>query len=163
MLKRSRREGKNTWKKCIKKILMNYYDGVDSHPEPDILECEVKWALKSTAVNKASGCNEIPSELFKSLNGDAIKVLHSLYQQIWKTQQWPQGWKRSILIPIPKKGSAKECANHQTIALISLVRSYLKLCMLGFSIMGTKNFQMSKLGLEKEKELGFKLPTFAGL
>ena len=65
MLKRSRREGKNTWKKCIKKILMNYYDGVDSHPEPDILECEVKWALKSTAVNKASGCNEIPSELFK--------------------------------------------------------------------------------------------------
>ena len=87
--------------------------------EPDILKCEVKWALRSTAVNITSGCDEIPAELFKSLKDNAIKVLHSLYQQIWKTQQWPQGWKRSILIPIPKKGSAKECANHQTIALIS--------------------------------------------
>ena len=72
-----------------------------------------------TAVNEASGCNEIPAELFTSLADDAIKVLHSLCQQIWKTQEWPQVWKRSILIPIPKKGSIKECANHQTIALIS--------------------------------------------
>ena len=79
----------------------------------------VKWALRSTAVNKASGCNEILAELFKSLKDDAIKVLHSLCQQIWKTQQWAQDWKRSVLIPIPKKGSTKECANHQTVALIS--------------------------------------------
>ena len=97
----------------------DYYDGVVSHPEPDILECEIKWALRSSAVNKASGCDKIPAELFKSLKEDAIKVLHSLCEQIWKTQQWPQDWKRSILIPIPKKGSTKECANHQTIALIS--------------------------------------------
>ena len=75
--------------------------------------------LRSTAACKASGCNESPAELYKSLKKDAIKVLHSLWQQIWKTQQWPQDWKRSILIPIPKKGSTKECANHQTIALIS--------------------------------------------
>ena len=90
-----------------------------SHPEPDILESKVKWALRSTAVNKASGCNEIPAELFKSLKEDAIKVLHSLCQQIRKTQQWPQDWKRSILIPIPKKDSTKECANHLKITLIS--------------------------------------------
>ena len=98
---------------------LDYYDGVVSHTEPDILEWEVKWALRSTAVNTASGCDEITAELLRSLKKDAIKVLHSLGQQIWKTQQWPQDWKRSMLIPIPKKGSTKECANHQTIALIS--------------------------------------------
>ena len=90
-----------------------------SYPDPDILECEVKLDLRSTAVNKASGCNEIPAELFTSLADDAIKVLHSLCQQIWKTQQWPQVWKRSILMLIPKKGSIKECANHWTVVLIS--------------------------------------------
>ena len=90
-----------------------------SHPEPDILECEVKWALRSTAVNKASGCDEIPAELFRSLKDYAIKVLHSLCQQIWKTHMWPQDWKRSTLIPIPRNDSTKECANYQTIALIS--------------------------------------------
>ena len=95
------------------------YDGVVSHPEADILECEVKWALGSAAVHKASGCDGIPVELFKTLKDDAIKVLHSICQQIWKTPQWPQDWNRSILIPIPKKGSTKECAYHQTIALIS--------------------------------------------
>ena len=97
----------------------DYYNGVVSHPEPDILEWEVKRALRSTAIHKASGCNEIPAELFKSLKEDAIKGLHSLCQQIWKTQQWSQDWKRSILIPIPRKCSTKECANHWTIALIS--------------------------------------------
>ena len=91
---------------------MDYYNGVVSHPEPDILECEVKWALWSTAVNRAGGCNEIPAELFKSLKDDAIKVPHSLWKPIWKTQQWPQDWKRSILIPTPKKGSTKEGAEH---------------------------------------------------
>ena len=91
-------------------------------------------------------------------------MLHSICQQIWKTQQWPQDWKRSILIPIPKKGSTKECLNGWTIALNvhASLRSYLKSCMLGFSIMWTKNSQMSKLGLEKEEEPEIKLPTFAG-
>ena len=90
-----------------------------SHAEPDILECKVKWALRSTAVNKASECDEIPAELFTSLKEDAIKILHLLCQQIWKTQLWPQDWKRSILILIPKKGSTKECANDQTNVLFS--------------------------------------------
>ena len=98
---------------------LDYYDGVISHPEPDMLESGVKWAWGSTVINETSGHNEIPVELFKTLKDDAIKVLHSICQQIWKTQQWPQDWKRSILIPIPKKGSTKECANHQIIALIS--------------------------------------------
>ena len=89
-----------------------------THLEPDILESEVKWILGSTAINKASGCDRILVELFKTLKNDAIKVLHSICQQIWKTQQWPQDWKRSILIPVPKKSGTKECANHQTDALI---------------------------------------------
>ena len=114
----------------------DYYNDVFSHPEPDILECEVKWALRSTAVNKASGCDEIPVKLFKFLKDEAIKVLHSLCQQIWKTQQWPQDWKRSILNIISKKGGTKECANDRTIALISHAsKVMLKSCMLGFSIM----------------------------
>ena len=91
---------------------LDYYDGVVSHPEPDILECEVKWSLGSTVVNIASGCDGIPVELFKTLKDDAIKVLHSTCPQIWKTQQWLQNWKRSILIPIPKKGNTKEFSNH---------------------------------------------------
>ena len=120
MLKRSRRDGKNTRKNCTKKDLneLDYYNGVVSHPEPDILESKVKWALGSTAVNKASGCDGISIELFKTLKDDAIKVLHSVCQQIWKMQQWLQDWKRSILIPVPKKGSTKERASHQTTVLI---------------------------------------------
>ena len=104
---------------------LDYSNGVVSHPEPNILECEVTWALESTVVNKASGCDEIPAGLFKSLKDDAIKVLHSLCQQIWNTQQWPQDWKRSILIPTPKKGSSKECANHWTVALIFHARKVM--------------------------------------
>ena len=87
--------------------------------EPDILECEVKWALESITKNKASGGDGIPVELFQILEDDAVKVLHSICQQMWKTQQWPQDWKRSVIIPIPKKGSAKECSYYCTIALIS--------------------------------------------
>ena len=87
--------------------------------EPDILECEVKWALESITTNKASGGDGIPAELLQILKADALKVLHLIYQQIWKTQQWLQDWKRSIFIPIPKKGNAKECSNYRTIALIS--------------------------------------------
>ena len=90
-----------------------------THLEPDILECEVKWALGSITVNKASGGDGIPVELFQILKDDAVKLLHSICQQIWKTQQWPQDWKRSVFIPIPKKGNAKECSNYCTIALIS--------------------------------------------
>ena len=90
-----------------------------THPEPDILKCEIKLVLGNTAANKASGGDGIPAELFKILKDDAIKVLHSVCQQIWKTQQWPQDWKRSVFIPIPKKGNAKECSNYHTIALIS--------------------------------------------
>ena len=86
--------------------------------EPDILECEVKWALESITTNKASGGDGIPVELFQILKDDAVKVLHSLRQEIWKTQQWPQDWKRAVFIPIPKKGNAKECSNYCTIALI---------------------------------------------
>ena len=113
----------------------DYDNGVLSHPEPDILECKVQWALRSTAVNKASGCNEIPAELFKSLKDDAIKVLYSLCQQIWKTRQWPQNGKRSI-ISIPKKGSTKECANNRTIASISHASKVMqKSCVLGSSTM----------------------------
>ena len=90
-----------------------------THLEPDILECEVKWALESITMNKASGSDGIPVELFQILKDDAVKVLHPMCQQIWKTQPWPQDWKRSIFIPIPKKGNAKECSNYCTIALIS--------------------------------------------
>ena len=95
------------------------HNGVITHLEPDILECEVKWALESIATNKASGGDGIPVELFQILKGDSVKVLHSICQQIWKTQQWPQDWKRSVFIPIHKKGNAKECSNYHTIALIS--------------------------------------------
>ena len=97
-------------------IMMVY---VITHLEPDILECEVKWALKSITTNKASGSDGIPVKLFQILKDDTVKVLHSICQQIWKTQQWPQDWKRSVFIPIPKKGNAKECSNYHTIALIS--------------------------------------------
>ena len=87
------------------------HDGVITRLEPDILECEVKWALGSITMNKASGGDGIPAELFQVLKGNAVKVLHSICQHIWKTQQWPQDWKRSVFIPIPKKGNAKECSN----------------------------------------------------
>ena len=90
-----------------------------THLEPDIVKCEVKWALESITTNKASGGDGIPAELFPILKDDAVKVLHSIGQQIWKTQQWPQNWKRLVLIPIPKKDNARECSNYHTIALIS--------------------------------------------
>ena len=92
---------------------------MSTHLESDILECEVKWALESITVNKASGGKGIPAELFQILKDDAVKVLYSVCQQIWSTQQWPQDWKRTIFIAIPKKGNAKECSNYHTIALIS--------------------------------------------
>ena len=90
-----------------------------THLEPDILECEVKWALGSITMSKASGGDGIPIELFQILKDDAVEVLHSICQQIWKTHQWPQDWKRSLFIPAPKKGNAKECSNYCTTAVIS--------------------------------------------
>ena len=95
------------------------HDGVITDLEPDILECEVKWAIESITMNKASGGDRIPVELFQILKDDTVKVLHSTCQQIWKTQQWPQDWKRSVFISIPKKGNAKECSNYCTIVFIS--------------------------------------------
>ena len=95
------------------------HNGVVIHLQPDIMECEVKWALRWITTNKASGHDGIPAELFLILKGDAVKMLHSKCQQIFKTQQWPHDWKRPVFIPIPKKGNAKECSNYHTIKLIS--------------------------------------------
>ena len=116
-----------------------------THLEPDILESEVRWLLGSFTMSRAGRGDGIPGELFQTLKGDAGKELHSISQQIWKMQQWPQDCKRAILIPIPKKGHTKKCSNHRTIALRSPmpVRSCLKSYMLDFSIIRTKNFQTS--------------------
>ena len=116
---------KKRWQECTEELYKkelhdpDNHNGVITHLEPDILECEVKWAVRSITMNKASGGDEIPVELFQILKDDAVKVLHSICQQIWKTQQCPQDWKRSVFIPIPKKGNAKESSNYYTIALIS--------------------------------------------
>ena len=116
-----RKRFKNTQKNCTKKDLHDSenHNGLTTHLEPDILECEVKWALGSITTNKACEGDGISVELFQILEDDAVKVLHSIGQQMWKTQQWPQDWKRSVFIPIPKKGNAKECLNYHTIVLIS--------------------------------------------
>ena len=95
------------------------HNNVITHLEPDILECGVKWALESITGSKASGGDGIPAELFQILKDDAVKVLHSICQQIWKTQQWPQDWKRSVFIPIPKKGNVKQCSSYPTTVLVS--------------------------------------------
>ena len=115
-----RGDGKNT-KELYKKDLHDpdNHNGVITHLEPDILECEVKWALESITTNKDREGDGIPVELFQILKDDAVKVLHSMCHQVWKTQQWSQDWKRSVFIPIPKKGNAKECSNYCIIALIS--------------------------------------------
>ena len=125
-------------KDLYKKDLHDPYnqDGMITHLEPNILDCEVKRALGSITTNKASGGDGIPVELFQILKDDALKVLHSIGQQIWKTQQWPRDWKRSVFIPISKKGNAKECSNHCTIALISHTsKLVLKILKPGFKSM----------------------------
>ena len=115
---------KNRWQEYTEELYKkelhkpDNHDGVITHLEPEILECELKWALESITMNKASGGDGIPADLFQVLKDDAIKVLHSICQQIWKSQQWPQDGKRSVFIPIPKKGNAKECSNYRTIAQI---------------------------------------------
>ena len=116
---------KKRWQEYTEELFKKYlhdadnHNGVITHLEPDNLECEVKWVLESIPMNKASGGDGIPVELFQILKDDAVKVLHSICQQMWKTQQWPQDWKRCVFIPIPKKGNAKECSNYCTIVLIS--------------------------------------------
>ena len=145
------------------------HNGVITHLEPDILECEVKWALGSITANKTSGDDGIPVEWFQTLKDDAVKMLHSICQQIWKIQQWPQDWKRSVFIPVPKKGSAKECSNYCTIALIlHASKVMLKILqannywILQFNSTWTVNFQMFKLNIEKAEEPEIKLPTSIG-
>ena len=118
-------KSKKTWQEYTKELYKkslndpDNHDSVIAHQEPDILEWEVKWALGSITRNKASGGDGISAELFQILKDDAVEVLHSICHQIWKTQQWPQDWKRSVFIPIPMKGNSKECSNYHTAALIS--------------------------------------------
>ena len=131
--------------------------------EPDILECEVKWALESITTNKASGGDGIPVEVFQILKDDAVKVLHSICQQIWKTQQWPQDWKRSVFIPIPKKGNAKECSNYRTIALISHAsKVMLKILQARLQQYVNRELPDAQVGFRKAEEPEIKLPTSAG-
>ena len=113
----------------------NNHGGVVTHLELDTLECEVKWALGSITSNKASGGDGIPAELFQILKDNAVKVLHSICQQIWKTQQWPQDWKRSVFIPIAKRGNAKECSNYTIAFLSHASKVMLEIFKLGFSNM----------------------------
>ena len=132
-----------------------------THLEPDILECEVKWALESITTNKASGCDGIPVEPFQILKDDAVKVLHSICQQIWKTQQWPQDWKRSVFIPIPKKGNPREC--YCTIALISHAsKVMLKILQARLQQYVNRELPDVQLVLEKAEEPEIKLPLSAG-
>ena len=139
------------------------HDGVITHLEPDILECEVKWALGGITTNKASGGDGIPVELFQILKDEAMKVLHSICQQIWKTQQWLQDWEGSVFIPIPKKGSAKECSNYCIMTLISHTSEVmLRILQARLQQYVNHNFQMSKLDLEKAEEPEIKLPISIG-
>ena len=134
-----------------------------THLEPDILQCKVKWALGSITTNKASRGGAIPVELFQILKDDAVKVLHSICQHIWKTQQCPQDWKWSVFIPIPKKGNAKECSNSGTIALISHASEVmLKILQARLQQYMNHELQMFKLDLEKAEEAEIKLPISVG-
>ena len=139
------------------------HDDVITELEPDILECEVKWALESITMSKASGGDGIPVELFQILKDDAVKVLHSICQQIWKTQQWPQDWKRSFFIPIPKKGNAKECSNYHTIALIShACKIMLKILQARLQQYMNRELPAVQAGFRKAEEPENKLPTPMG-
>ena len=132
-----------------------------THLDPDILECEVNWALGSITTNKANGGDGISVELFQILKDDAVTVLHSICQQIWKSQQWPQDLKRSVFIPSPKKGSTKECLNYFTIALISHT-SKVMFQILQARLQQYMKFQMFKLNLEKAEKPEIKLSTSVG-
>ena len=137
------------------------HNGVITHLEPDILQCEVKWALGSITTNKASGSDGIPAELLQILKDDAVKVLHSIRQQIWKTEEWPQDWKRSVFIPIPKKGNAKECLNYLTTALISHTsKVMLKIFQSRHQL--SVNHELPDVQAGFRKGRGTKLPTSTG-
>ena len=160
---------KKRWQKyteeLYKKVLydLDNCDGMISHLEPDILECEIKWALGSITMNKASGGDGIPAQLFQVLEDDAVKVLHSIYQQIWTTQQWPQDWKRLVFIPIPKKGKANECSNYHTVALILHARQViLKILQVRLQQDMHQELPDVQTGLEKAEELEVILPTSVG-
>ena len=139
------------------------HNSVISHLEPDILECEVKWALGSITMNKASRGDGIPGELFQNLKDGAVKVLHSICQQIWKAQQWPQDWKRSFFLPIPKKGNAKECSKYRTIAFISHAsKVMLKILQARLQQYVNRELPDVQAGFRKAEEPEIKLPTSAG-
>ena len=143
--------------------MTHIHDGVITHLEPDILECEIKWTLGSITTNKASVGDRIPAELLKILKDDVVKMLHSVCQQIWKTHQWPQDWNRSVFILTPKRGNVKNLQT--TIQLCSfhmLPRLGSKSFKLGFSSMWIENFQMYKLGCKEAEEPEIKLPTSIG-
>ena len=162
-------EIKKRWQEYIeelyKKVLTDpdNHKGVITHLEPDILECEVKWALESITTNKASGGDGIPAELFQILKDDAVKVLLSICQQIWKTQQWPWDWKTPVFISIPKKSNAKECSNYCTIALISHAsKVMLKILQAKLQQYMNCELKMFTLDLKKAEEPEIKLPTSVG-
>ena len=139
------------------------HDGVITHLKPDILEFKIKRALGSITMNTASRGDRILTELFQMLKDDAVKVLNSICQQTWKTQHWPQDWKGSVFILIPKKGNAKECSNYHTIVLISHDSNIMhKILQERLQQYVTENFQMYNLDLEKAEEPEIKLPIFIG-
>ena len=160
---------KKRWQEYTEELYKNdlhdpdNHNGVITHLEPDILECEVKWALESITTNKASGGDGIPIELFQILKDDAVKLLHSICQQIWKTQHWPQDWKRSIFISIPKKGNAEECSNYCTVALISHAsKVMLKILQARLQQYVNRELPDVQASFRKGKEPEIKLPTSAG-
>ena len=159
-------DNKKRWqeyKELYKKDLhdLDNHDGMITRLEPDILEREVKWVLGSITTNKSSGGDGIVAELFQILKDDVVQVLHSLTcQRIWKTQQWPQDWKRSVLIPIPKKGNTKECSNYHKIALIPhATKLMLKILQGRLQQCVSRELHMFKLDLEKAEEPEIKLPN----
>ena len=158
---------KKRWQEYTEELYKKYlnpdnHDGVITNLELDILACEVKWALGSITVNKASLSDGIPVELFQILKDDAVKVLHSVCQQTWKTNQWPQDWKRSVFIPVQKKGNAKECSNYHTVALISHAsKVMLKILQARLQQYVNRKLPDVQAGFKKAEELELKLPTSA--
>ena len=161
-------EIKKRWqesRRVIQKSLndLDIRNGVVTYLEPNILKCEVKRALGSNTTNKASGGDGIPVELFQILKDDAVKVLHSICQQIWKTWQWPQDWKRSIFIPILKKGNAKKCSNYRTIALIlHASKVMLKIFQARLQQYVNQELPDVQLDFEEAEKPDIKLPSFTG-
>ena len=139
------------------------HNGVITHLEPDILECEVKWALGSVTMNKASGSDVIPAEVFQILKDDAVKAMHSICQQIWKTQQWLRDWKRSVFIPVPKKGNAKEYSNYHTIAfIVHASKAMLKIVQARIQLYVNRKLPDVQAGFRKGRGTRDKLPTSIG-